>query len=80
LDWESLWLADLSVSAARSCHWCQAIAYERLGRKREAVDALRTAYDISEVSLLYAFLCPSFKTLESDPRYLELLHRMGLRP
>jgi TolB-like protein len=80
LDWESLWLADLSVSAARSCHWCQAIAYERLGRKREAVDALRTAYDISEMSLLYPFLCPLFRTLEGDPRYLELLHEMGLRP
>jgi tetratricopeptide (TPR) repeat protein len=80
LDWESLWLSDLSASAGLSCHWCQAIAYERLGRKREAVDALRSAYEIREVGLLYLFLWPSFKTLDDDPRYLELLHEMGLRP
>jgi serine/threonine-protein kinase len=80
LDWESLWLADLSASAAIPCYQCQAIAYERLGRKREAVDALRTAYEIREVGLLFNFFRPSFKTLDDDPRYLELLHEMGLRP
>jgi TolB-like protein len=80
LDWDGLWLADLTVSAARSCHWCQAIAYERLDREREAIDALRTAYEISEVGLLWPFFSPFFKTLESDPRYQELLHEMGLRP
>jgi hypothetical protein len=80
LDWDGLWLADLTVSAARSCYWCQAIAYERLGREREAVDALRAAYEISEVGLLWPFFSPFFKTLEDDPRYQELLHEMGLRP
>jgi TolB-like protein len=80
LDWDGLWLADLTVSAARSCHWCQAIAYERLGREREAIDALRTAYEISEVGLLWPFFSPFFETLDDDPRYRELLHEMGLRP
>ncbi|UCC83777.1 MAG: tetratricopeptide repeat protein [Gemmatimonadota bacterium] len=80
LDWENLWLADLSFSTALPCHYCQALAYERLGRKREAVDALRTAYEIREVGLLYYYFQPSFKTLDDDPRYLELLHEMGLRP
>jgi hypothetical protein len=56
LDWDGLWLSDLSVSAALPCHHCQAVAYERLGRKREAVDALRTAYEIREVGFLFLFL------------------------
>jgi TolB-like protein len=80
LDWENLWLADISFSTALPCHYCQAIAYERLGRKREAVDALRTAYEIREVGLLYYFFQPSFKTLDDDLRYQELLGEMGLRP
>jgi TolB-like protein len=80
LDWEGLWLADLSVSVSLPCHWCQAIAYERLGRKREAVDALRTAYEIREVGFLWPFVHPFFRTLEDEPRYRELLHEMGLSP
>ena len=80
LGWEGLWLSDLSFSASLPCHWCQAIAYERLGRKREAVDALRTAYEIREVGYLWPFFSPFFKTLDDDPRYQELLHEMGLRP
>jgi len=80
LDWDGLWVFDLSASASLPCHWCQAIAYERLGRKREAVDALKTAYEISEVGLLWPFFSPFFRTLEDDPEYVELLHVMGLRP
>ncbi|UCC83778.1 MAG: tetratricopeptide repeat protein [Gemmatimonadota bacterium] len=80
LGWEGLWLSDLSFSASLPCHWCQAIAYERLGRKREAVDALRTAYEMSEVGLLWPFFSPFFETLDDDPQYQELLHEMGLRP
>jgi TolB-like protein len=80
LDWESLWLADISFSTTLPCHECQAIAYERLGRKREAVDALRSAYEMREVGLLFYFFRPSFTTLDDDPRYQELLHEMGLRP
>jgi TolB-like protein len=80
LDWESLWLADISFSTELPCHYCRALAYEHLGRKREAVDALRTSYEIREVALLFLFFRPSFVTLNDDPRYQELLHEMGLRP
>ncbi len=80
LDWESLWLADLSASTELPCHYCRALAYEHLGRKREAVDALRTSYEIREVGLLFVFFRPSFMTLNDDPRYQELLREMGLRP
>jgi len=80
LDWESLWLADLSASNELPCYYCQALAYEHLGRKREAVDALRTSYEIREVGLLFLFFRPSFITLDDDPRYQELLHEMGLWP
>jgi TolB-like protein len=80
LGWDGLWAADLSLPASLTCHWCRAIAYERLGRKREAVDALRTAYEIREVGLLWPFMTSCFKTMEDDPGYLELLHEMGLRP
>jgi TolB-like protein len=80
LDWDGLWASDLSLPPPLTCHWCQAIAYERLGRKREAVEALSTAYEMREVGLLWPFMNPYFKTLDDDPRYVELLREMGLRP
>jgi hypothetical protein len=74
------WIGRVSGSPTSPFRLSFPAAYEHLGRKREAVDALRTSYEIREVALLFLFFRPSFVTLNDDPRYQELLHEMGLRP
>jgi serine/threonine protein kinase/tetratricopeptide (TPR) repeat protein len=55
-----------------------AINYAMIGEKDEAFACLEKAFAEKSSWLAYLKVDPSFAPLRSDPRYADLLHRMGL--
>lgn len=51
-----------------------------LGDKNQAFDWLQKAYDDRSSGLLYLKVDPAWDSVRSDPRYLDLLRRVGLSP
>jgi serine/threonine protein kinase/tetratricopeptide (TPR) repeat protein len=49
-----------------------------LGDKNQAFDWLQKAYEDRSAGLLYLKVDPAFDSLRSDPRFVDLLHRVGL--
>jgi eukaryotic-like serine/threonine-protein kinase len=49
-----------------------------LGDKNQAFDWLQKAYEDRSAGLLYLKVDPAFDSIRSDPRFLDLLHRVGL--
>ena len=54
------------------------MVYAGLGEKDETFEALERAYAQRSGSLAFVNADPFFKDLRSDPRYKELLRRIGL--
>jgi len=52
--------------------------YARLGDKERAFQWLEKAYVERDSDLVYLHLEPMYDPLRSDPRYVDLLKRMGL--
>ena len=57
-----------------------AILYAGLGDKEEALDALERAYAAHDLQLQYLKVEPHYDSLRSDPRFIDLLRRVGLAP
>jgi len=55
-----------------------ALVYASLGEKEQAFDWLEKAYGEKSDRLPYIKVDPAYDSLRSDPRYADLLHRMGL--
>jgi hypothetical protein len=55
-----------------------ALAYADLGDKDHAFEWLNTAYQEHDSSMIAVRTDPEFDSLRSDPRYTELVRRMGL--
>jgi eukaryotic-like serine/threonine-protein kinase len=55
-----------------------AASYARIGEKDKAFAWLEKAYTEKSTWLLYVKVDPALGSLRSDPRYADLLHRMGL--
>jgi len=55
-----------------------AAVYTALGEKDRAFECLERAYDARGSWMCYLTSAPIFDGLRSDPRYSELLRRMGL--
>ena len=55
-----------------------AIIYAGLGDKQKAIEWLNRAYDELDLLLIYMDVSPFFDTLRDDPKFVELLKRMGL--
>jgi tetratricopeptide (TPR) repeat protein len=53
-------------------------AYSFLGEKNEAIEFLERAYQERVSMLVFLRVDPAFDSLRSDPRYADLLRRMGL--
>jgi TolB-like protein/Tfp pilus assembly protein PilF len=55
-----------------------ALVYAGLGKKQEAFKWLEEAYDAHDVGLLYLKIDPCLDPLRSDPRFDDLVRRVGL--
>jgi TolB-like protein/DNA-binding winged helix-turn-helix (wHTH) protein len=73
-------LADLEVRARRTyvSPWLFAIIYAGLDEKENAFLWLEKCYQGREHDLVFTNVWPMFNNLHSDPRYLNLLRRIGL--
>jgi TolB-like protein/Tfp pilus assembly protein PilF len=59
-------------------HYNVAVVYAGLGEKDRTFEALERAYAQRSGSLAFLNADPFFKDMRSDPRYEDLLHRIGL--
>ena len=59
-------------------NWVKAKAYVELGEKDKAFAELNNAYENHESTLSWLKVEPQWDPLRSDPRYQELLRKMGL--
>jgi tetratricopeptide (TPR) repeat protein len=55
-----------------------ALVYAGLGKKQEALKWLEEAYDAHDVGLVYLKVDPCLDPLRSDPRFDDLVRRVGL--
>lgn len=55
-----------------------AIVYVGLSDSNHALEMLRNAYDEHSEFVILLNVTPVFDSLHSDPRFKDLLHRMGL--
>ena len=55
-----------------------AILYAALGEREQAFASLEKAYTLHDPQLQYIGVDPSFDTLRSDPRFTDLMRRVGL--
>ena len=55
-----------------------AVIHAGLGDKNQAFDWLQKAYEDRSAGLLYLKVDPAFDSVRSDPRFLDLLRRVGL--
>ena len=56
-----------------------AMGHAAVGNKDRAFEALEKAYQARSAGLIYLHLDPGYGPLRSDPRYAELVARIGLR-
>jgi serine/threonine protein kinase/tetratricopeptide (TPR) repeat protein len=68
---------DLSAHAYVDFYW-SAVVYAGLGDKDEAFHLLETSYQEHAPGMTYLAVDPFWYGLRSDPRYADLLHRIGL--
>jgi tetratricopeptide (TPR) repeat protein len=68
---------DLSAHAYVDFYW-SAVIYTGLGDKDEAFRLLEKGYQEHAAGMLYLAVDPFWYGLRSDPRYVDLLRRMGL--
>jgi len=59
-------------------HYYKAFFYTALGRHAEAFESLERAYQGHEISLCILGIDPMLDDLRDDPRFLDLLQRIGL--
>ncbi|HXA65303.1 MAG TPA: protein kinase [Bryobacteraceae bacterium] len=55
-----------------------AVIHVGLGDKNQAFDWLQKAFEDRSAGLLYLKVDPAFDSVRSDPRFIDLLHRVGL--
>ena len=63
--------------AATSPEYSVGLYYSGIGQKEEALDWLERAYKSHDTELYFLKIEPMFKTLHGDPRYEELLRKIG---
>jgi tetratricopeptide (TPR) repeat protein len=63
---------------ARETPYDMAVFYALAGEQQRALDALEKSFRTRDPGLIYAKVDPLLQSLHSDPRYQDLLRRMGL--
>jgi TolB-like protein/DNA-binding winged helix-turn-helix (wHTH) protein/Tfp pilus assembly protein PilF len=73
-------LADLQQRSKRTyvSPWVIAMIYPDLGDKDKAFVWLNKCYERREHDLVFSKVWPMFDSLRSDPRYIDLMRRVGL--
>ncbi len=73
-------IAELSQMSSRRfvSPFCTAIVYIGLGDKQRALEGLEKAYEVRSQWLLFLKVDRIFNPLRSDPRFIELLKKVGL--
>ena len=56
-----------------------ALIHDALGQKQPALAALERAYEDHAVEFAHPALYPPFKTIASEPRYVDIMRQIGLR-
>jgi Tfp pilus assembly protein PilF len=74
------WLNDLITQSTHGYVSAFSVAtlYARLGEKDHALEWLEKAYQARDADMVDSGTEPSFDSLHSDPRYADLLRRVGL--
>jgi TolB-like protein/Tfp pilus assembly protein PilF len=72
-------LTELSRQQHISPFWL-ALAYTGVGEKAAALDALEEAYEQHDVILVWLGTEPRVDSLRAEPRFIEILRRIGLTP
>jgi serine/threonine protein kinase/Tfp pilus assembly protein PilF len=74
-------IIDELVRSSKSGHvspFYIAEVYSTLGERDQAFEGLEKAYQLRDDELVWILIDPSFDNIRSDPRYADLLRRMGL--
>ena len=74
-------IIDELVRSSKSGHvspFYIAEVYSTLGERDQAFEGLEKAYQLRDDELIWILIDPSFDNIRSDPRYADLLRRMGL--
>jgi len=62
------------------CHFWLAVAHAGMGETAAALDALDNAYQQHDVMLVWLGVDPRLDPVRGEPRYFDLLRRIGLTP
>src|SRR5262249_21430566 len=81
--WQGYWRKRLEMAQAQAKRKpvqpsILAWLYTRLGEKDRAFEWLQKAYEERDMSLIELYMDPSWEILRPDPRFAELLRRIGL--
>lgn len=68
----------LKSQGLRMSPFCVAAFYARLGQKDEAIKWLEKGYEERDFRLTLLSVAFEFDSFRSDPRFVELVRRMGL--
>ena len=60
--------------------WLVAIVYAELGDKDQVFHWIEKAYEGREHDLAFSNVWPMFDSLRPDPRFKNMMHRIGLPP
>ena len=57
-----------------------ALLYDGLGQKQKALSALEQAYTAHDVQMQFLTADPHYDGLHAEPRFVDLLRKVGLTP
>jgi len=81
--WRGYWQKQLDLAKAQSKRkpvqaFIMAWLYARLGEKDRTIEWLQKAYEEHDMSLIELYMDPSWDSFRTDPRFADLLRRIGL--
>jgi uncharacterized protein HemY len=79
--WTGYWQKMLEIAQAQAKPEpasYMAELFARVGKKDKAFEWLEKAYEQRDMSLIYLKVFPPWESLRSDPRFTNLLQRLGL--
>lgn len=74
---KGFWQAELRSGPPGAIY--RAVAYSKLGETDKAFEFLETAFKEHQTGMVWLKVTPEFDNIRSDPRYQDLLRRVGFR-